>query len=349
MSQQLKFNTIWLLPIIVSIMFSMAIVYVNVMTYHPILTPVSGYIDTTGYIAMARGERGSPLQELRPLVPWLVRLIPDIPEAIFDDRSLTEENQIVFKFGVINFLFLAASSLVLFLLQRQFGLTDGISVFGMLFFLSNPAIVRSAGLPMVDTVFFFFFLLTILGIQKNNYLMIAAASVIGVFAKELVLLAFVLVWLTPQRLILRVKSTFFLLPALAAYSLLWVLTVPADTAIVLDISAAAARYLSIAGRQLSTVFTVSGMTDFFRSFGFVWPLAIYAICWGSLPKILRCWVWFLPIVFIGVLFGSGNIGRSTFTAFPVVIPIAAFGLQNLVKNSWDDFCKMRGEEFENEK
>jgi len=34
------------------------------------------------------------------------------------------------------------------------------------------------------------------------------------------------------------------------------------------------------------------------------------------------------IVIIGVLLGAGNFGRTTFTAFPVVMPLASLGLSS---------------------
>ncbi len=69
------------------------------------------------------------------------------------------------------------------------------------------------------------------------------------------------------------------------------------------------------------------------AFGLAWIPAIYAYARTKLPALLLPWLWLLLIVFVGVLLGAGNLGRSTFTAFPVVIPAAAYGLMCFLKNT----------------
>ncbi len=308
----------------------MAIVYVNVMTYDPVLTPETGYSDTQDYISLYRGETASGIRAFRPLVPWLARLVPDFPASIFDTgRDVSRELQIVLKFGAVNYLFLVAASLTLFELQRSLGLDGWASLLGMALFLSLPTVVRSAGLPMTDTAFYFFFCLALWAVLKRNWAVLLAASTLGVMAKELALLVMPLILLTKCSWKTRLRLLLAVLPALFVVILLRFWMPAINLASGWDDGYLSGSILGLTGYQLRWLFSASGLVDMFMAFTLAWPLAIYALVVGDVPDTLRSWIYLLPIVILGVLLGAGNLSRSTVAAFPVIIPLAAIGLQRL--------------------
>ena len=310
--------------------FSMAIVYTNVMTYDPVITPKTGYSDTIDYIAVYRGEAANNIRAFRPLTPLLARLVPDFPKSIFDvGRSITDDFQIALKFGAINVLFLVGASLTIFRLQQSFELDGEASLIGMLLFLASPVVVRSAGLPMTDTAFYFFFSLLLFLILEKRYIWIVVVSILGALTKELVLLAIPLIWIMPKSIKERLGLTAAMIPAVIAYLLLRILLPLTPLASGYSDSVFSGENMSLFGEYIAKLLTIEGLIDIFMSFGFAGPLAFYGFLKADLPKILSRWCWLVVIVFMGVFLGGGNLARSPFTAFPVVMPLAAMGMLSI--------------------
>jgi len=142
--------------LVVAVSFSFSIVYANVQTYDPKLTPATGYVDSVDYLNMYFGEPGTGIRAYRPLVPVLARLVPDLPSSLFTaGRSFDRFAVAAMKFGVVNLFFLIGACIALYVLQRGFGLSYFEAFLGILLFLSSQTVVRSAGLPMTDAAFFF--------------------------------------------------------------------------------------------------------------------------------------------------------------------------------------------------
>lgn len=317
-----------LLLVVIGLSFS--IVYANVQTYDPELTSASGYPDSTDYIKMYSGEAGTGVRAYRPLVPFLARLVPDMPASLFTPGRSLDSLTVAVKFGVVNFLFLVAACVALYVLQRGFGLGYLASLLGVLLFLGSQTVVRSAGLPMTDAAFFFFLSLSLIAIQRNNLWLLLSAVAVGVLSKELVLLAVPLVLLS--LLSWRRKAWLLLatVPGIALYGVLRLTAAPSP----LD-GYATGQVLGLVDDQLRTLLTPHGLVSLFLSFGLAWIPALYALAAGQPPPLLRRWSWLIVIVLVGVLLGAGNLGRSTFSAFPVVMPLAALGLSRWLEKASD--------------
>lgn len=307
---------------------SFAIVYSNVQTYDSELTPRSGYKDTVDYILIYKGEPASGIRGYRPLVPWMARVVPDLPSSFFtENRQMDSNFNIAIKFGVINFLFLIAVCLALYFLQRELSLSYYLSLIGVVFFLTSQTVIRSAGLPMTDMAFLFFFTVALLAILRKNFLLLLAATAIGALAKELILLCIPLVLITPMSR--RDKGTMLLatLPSLGVYILVRHLmhnSSPNDGYLNGEV-------LKFVGTQLRQFITMNGWVNLFWSFGPTWFLALYAIFSKDLPLVLKRWALLVPLVFIGIMLGAGNLSRSLFSAAPVMIALSAYGAKRILE------------------
>jgi len=330
-------NKVCIVALTLACAFSIAIVYVNVMTFDPVLTSDTGYSDTRDYVAIYYGESAEGIRAFRPLVPCLARLVPDFPASIFDTgRNVSADLQVVLKFGVVNLIFLIAASMALFELQRALGLEGWVAILGMLLFLSLPTVVRSAGLPMTDTAFYFFFSLALWAVLKGNLNVLLVGSVLGVMAKELTLLVLPLIFLVGCSWKDKLRMSAAVLPAILVYVFLRVWMPSVGLAFSWDDGYTSGSILSLSRYQLRWLFSMSGVVDIFMAFALAWPLAIFALIRCEVPQILRSWIYLIPIVIIGVILGAGNLSRSTMAAFPVIIPLAAIGLKGLSGVSADE-------------
>lgn len=308
---------------VVALAVATAVVYTDVMTFQPAATASSGYPDTQNYLAMYQGDVGRGHHGYRILVPFLAGLVPNPPVGLFSERP-NPARVIAYKFGVVNLIFLVGAALLLHLLQTGLGLRYLESLLGIVLFLGSVPVVRSAGLPMTDTAFYFFLVLSLLAVQGDRPGWLVAAVGIGVLAKELVLLVLFALLLTH----LPVRRKGWHLAALVPGAAIYI-----GLRLTLEEAGAGAYNILVAdpearlAQSLGHLSTLDGLVDFFiLSFGAAWLPAAWAAFGCRLPPLLKRWAWLVPIVFVGVLTGGGNLGRSTFTAFPIVMPLAALGL-----------------------
>lgn len=323
-----------LVLLFVVVSFSLSIVYANVQSYHPKYTSAKDYTDTLNYIDMYSGKPVGGIVAHRPLVPFLARLMPNLPAWLFNPSSSLDYFTVaVWKFGIVNLFFLIGACLALYVLQQGFGMDYYASFLGVLLFLGSRTVIRGAGLPMVDTAFFFFFLLCLISIQKNKPWFLLVVFTLGMCAKELVILSLPLIFLTELPWRRKFMLLFCLFPGIFVYSILCL----SWRTPLLGGYVRVEHLVELLGhiRRLSSV---NGLIDLFFSFGLVWILFVYALVKVDLPLLLRRWFWLVPIVFAGVIWGIGNFSRSMFSAFPVVIPVAALGLSRWLTQTSE--CKV---------
>jgi hypothetical protein len=208
-----------LLILIIGLSFS--IVYTDVRTYNVGSAVESGYNDSLSYLDMYFGKLGKDVGAYRPLMPWLARLIPDPPKWFFSpDQPVDRFSVAAMKFGMLNFFFLIGACIALYFLQRGFKMNYFAALLGVLLFLSSSTVVRSAGLPLTDTAFFFFFTLCAIAIQNENFWLLFFAATAGALAKELVvILAIVLILLSLSSWKYKVRMLLAVLPGIALYLL----------------------------------------------------------------------------------------------------------------------------------
>jgi hypothetical protein len=314
------------LVLIVGLSFS--IVYTDVRTYNVESAPGSGYNDSLSYLDMYFGKPGKDVGAYRPFIPWLARLIPDPPKWFFSpDQTVDRFTIAAMKFGIINFFFLIGACLALYFLQCRLKMGYFEALLGVILFLSSSTVVRSAGLPLTDTAFFFFFTLCTIAIQGNNLWLLLFAGTVGALAKELVvILTIPLILLSLYSWKHKLRMLLMIFPGIALY-----LLVRFTFASAFPDKVVSGQSLALFGEQLVALIKPRGLIQLFFSFGLVWIPAIYALASGKVPLLLKRWSWLILIVFLGVLLLEGNFDRTTFSAFVVIIPLASLGL-----SSWLD-------------
>lgn len=324
-----------LLIVIITLCFS--IVYTNVQTYDPAVTPRSGYLDTVNYIKAAKGDFSGigttrNYTTFRLLVPFLASLVPDFPKFLFHptNRLLSPDVKIAINFGVINLFLLIGAAVSLYFLQRGFDFNYFQAFLGVILFLSSTAVVRGIGLPMMNAALFFFFTLSLSAIQRNNWRLLLLTFTIGIIAHELILLLvpMIILSLLPWRrklvfltclipgFILYLGIMFFMLGKYQGY----------------QFGQTAAFFGKEIHRLSHPLFSASiyirKIMNLFFTFGLNWPPFIYALMYCKIPLLLKRWSWFVLIIFAGVVITSANIMLSFFITFPVVIPLAVIGLSS---------------------
>ena len=174
---------------------------------------------------------------------------------------------------------------------------------------------------MSDISFFFFFVACLYSIQRNKIILFLIFNTLGVFSKELILLTIPRILLKPNYIKSKIIWLLATMPALICYIFIRVkfTTTPYDIYVT-------GQVLNNSSNHLLLMIKPNGLINMFFSFGILWIPCFYAIIKGDIPILLKRWSWLILIIFLGILFGSGNMGRSFFTAFPIVIPISLSGL-----------------------
>lgn len=319
-----------LLIIIITVGFS--IVYSNVQSYDPKTTPASGYSDTTLYLDLYFGEAPDVFGSMRWLVPSLAHLMPDLPPHLFSrGRSLDKVSVAVMKFGMINFLFLIATCLVLYEFQRGFGMTYYASLMGVLLFLGSKTVVRAAGLPMADTAFFFFFMMCVLAIHRNNALLLFASHTAGVLAKELVVLSAVVIIVADLPWRRKIVLLLCLVPGMLLFLFMYLNAGISVSNMCLAATCAPPEALK---RWFSFIVGPNAIVNLFLSFGLLWIPAIYALSVHDVPVLLKRGMILVPVILFGMMMSfSGNASRHVFDAFVFVIPLAVEGLGDWLRRA----------------
>ncbi len=321
-----------LLVVVVTLSFS--IVYTNVQTFGSEMAAGMEFSDTRVYLNLYFGEGKNTFGGTRLLVPFLASLLPRPPAWLLTSaRSLDPIFVASFHFGAINFVFLVVAAVTLYFLQRGFGLPVWSSIVGAVLFLSLHTIVRTAGLPLVDTAYYCFLALCLLAVQRNRPFLLCVAFGLGVFAKELLLLVAPMIMLSTRSLRERVWLLVALLPGGLAYLMMRVFIIPSPPD----------RYVSGAfltglPQHFSELINTNRFINLFLSFGLLWIPALYALFRCDVPADLKRWLWFIPILLVGMMaLGASNISRHLVAAFPVVIPLASWGLSEWVPLSHRHF------------
>lgn len=342
--QSKKFWELTVLLIVVASL-SFSIVYTDVQTYDPVLTPASGYVDTTDYLKVYKGTPESRLLSLRIMVPFFARSIPDLPALLFSPKNrllLNPNLKIAIKFAVINLFFLIGAGVALYFFQQGFNFNYFQALIGVILFLGSKIIVRSAGLPTADVAFCFFYLLCLIAIQHNNWWFLLLAHTAGIFAKEVIFfsLPMILLALLPWRR--KLVLLLCLIPSVVIYSILLskMGISPVREQITINAPAYANSSIIDAFRinfiWLFNLITksirqgfglnVNRLLTVFLSYGLAWIPALYAIKYRIAPLLLRRWSWIIIFLIPGGLI-LGNVDRNLFYfGFPVVIPLASLGL-----------------------
>jgi hypothetical protein len=309
---------------------ALSVVVNSYSAFDPAKPPGRGFSksDSKFYLAMYFGEPVDNHARYRVVVPYLARLVPDIPSSQFfnPNRSFDRVSLPSLKFAIVNLVFLIATCVVLYYLIQGFGLSPIQGLLSGLLFLSLLTLVMFGGTPMIEPAYFFFLALAVLAVQRQNVWLLAVATIIGVFTKEQVLLVVILIALSPLAWQRRFRLLVGVLPAIVSYAAARLWLAPAANDLFLS-----GQFLGKVPRAVQVqLFSLYGMARFFLTFGLLWVPFIYALVRCRVPTVLKRWAWFIPILFIGMIALGGGIESGAFrhmaAAFPIVIPLALIGL-----------------------
>ncbi len=323
---RLPISSLFLVVLIVCVTASYAIVYTGIQSFTE-AESFGGSSDTLDYLAMYRGERISHVYRApRVMIPLLARFLPDPPGWIFDStRRITDTWIATVKFGIVNFVFLAMTGILFFYFLLQLDFSTWESLLGMLLFYTARPVVQHSGIPMLEAAGYFFLLLCVYAILREYYIMFAVAFLIGVFAKETVFLALPAVLLSEQKH--KARLIFLLLPGFIAYYTFRFHLYHIDAReLYFDM-----RLISQARENLLFAAHFNKLLDLFSSFGMLWIPALYALMYGKLPALLRRWSYLVVIVVVAIFLFSFGLGRILFNTFPVVIPLALYGIRGMLR------------------
>ena len=309
----------------ISITVSFAIVYTHVQYFTP--ANPGGNFDASKYISVYDGKEIEGHWRFRPLTPFLARILPDPPHWLFSKhRDITDLWIAKIKFGAVNLFFLTATGVVLFWFLGAFGLSLFESLVGMLLFYTARPVLQSAGTPTADAAFYCFLLVCLYALYRQNLFLLVAGFSMGIFAKEAMFLVFPALLLSQMKRKTLVCT--LLIPSTLAYFFFRFYLYPDS----------AERYFNLVylfrfTQQIFSLVHCNVLLDLFSSFGLLWAFALYALFYSGTPVLLKRWSWLVLLILGMIVFLGGNFGRIAFKAFPIVIPLALYGIRALLAQS----------------
>ena len=132
--------------------------------------PFGGTFDAQYYVSMYKGEKVDNIYWPSRLVTVaLARAIPDLPLCLFNPvRQGNDLWQVTVKFGIVNFILLVATGILFFYFLSFLGYSFLESIIGILFFYTARPVVQYSAVPMVEAAGYFFLLLCLYAILKEN-------------------------------------------------------------------------------------------------------------------------------------------------------------------------------------
>lgn len=294
-------------------------------------------MDVGDYMAMVEeGPEGThPPFRYRVLAPLLVRAMSVLPGygISVDFSSDPEQRRIFFHFLALNFALLVLASGLLFLYLRA-RVPPVFAWAGSLLYLFSFFTLTTGFIPMTDAVCQLAIIAAILLFDKKKPLAFLATCLVGVFAKETLLIVLV-PWIFVHAVgdWRRLRYLALLLPALAAYLALtrWF---PAEPVYAfydpLHVLAGFARIMDPHLYSRTFLFhTVLGHLPLLAAFA-AWAW----LRWGRgvrLPLNRGLWVFF-ALLFLAIAMDiPGNAGRVAFMAFPALALFQARVMEGLAR------------------
>jgi hypothetical protein len=316
----------WLAALAVWCTASYAVALSRVQLYDP--AHVAGYSDVADYVRLYEGKPLEGVRRYRVLTPTLARLVPEAPlRRLTTQEVVTADWLAAVRFSVVNAAFLVLTAAALCALMLALGLSFGTALVGTLLFFTAQPVVQSGSLPMVDAGAWCALAAGAWCIATRRAWALALVCVVGMFAKETTALLVPLVLLAPWPWAERARLLAATAPGVLAYAAVrfWLAPDPAEGGGTLAIVAAHPE-LSLEW-VTSVVTSPARLLDLAASFGLLWLPAVAALRSSATPPILRRWFWIVPLLLLLIAVAFWNLGRVLFHAFPVVVPLAAIGLE----------------------
>ena len=317
-----RHSLIFRIVLIISLTTSYAISYTGIQFF--VESEPGGNYDAITYLSMYNSKIVHGHWRYRLLTPSLARVLPDLPSSLFNDsRVITDFWIAKVKFDIINFLFLSTTGILLFYFLLSLDLSFYESLIGILLFYTARPVIQSAGAPMVEASAYFFLILCLYAIRLKNLLLLTLGFSIGLFAKETTFLILPVVFFSELKN--RIKAIFLLFPGIAIYLIFRFYIHPDSQENYFHL-----KYILSAGPRLCSLIRFNKAVDLFSSFGLLWIPVIYALINRKGPTQILRWS-YLFLFLLGMIFLLGfNLGRILFYAFPVVIPLALYGMRSML-------------------
>ena len=323
------------LAAILNALLAFPLLYQTYKHFSSELTPM----DVRSYMVMVEGgpEAIHAPFRYRVLTPLIVKVMDVLPgyDIIIDMPGDAASRKIFFHFMLINFVFTVAVSGLLFVYLRA-RVGDIAAWAGSLFYLFGFVTVTANYIPMTDAACHLAILAAILSYDRNRPLAFLVVSVIGVFAKETVLLV-VAAWIAVHAIgdWKRLRWLALLIPGALAYM-----------ALVRLYPAPAVQAYNDPMHVLRGILRIVDPATYSRTFlfhtgiGYLPLVAAFAAwIWLRVAKGVRIplnrglWVFF-GLLWLGVAMDIGNnAGRLAFMAFPAVALFQARVLEAIFRPS----------------
>jgi hypothetical protein len=275
-------------------------------------------------------HRGTPLNEIQPpyryrvFTPLLARAVPALPEVLLERRDRLEDDSLLFKFAVVNLIALATAALFVLLLMDAMGFGSWEGVVGGLLFLTSFFPLNTATLPLTDAWAYAFLAGSLYALVARRYVLLVVLFSLGLFTKETVLIVPAAALLLKQPRSGRVAQLACFVPGALAYLVFRVFLFPSE-AEMYSMESASKFAAEVFGEGDRFIFYMSRGA---MAFGVLWIAAAYG--WAKNRKrtdhpLIR-WSWLAPAIFMIPFVLSLNVGKVWFFAFPIMIPLAVWGL-----------------------
>jgi len=264
----------------------------------------------------------------RIFTPILARYVPFLPNMIAQFFDINDDEIMLFKFGVVNIIGISVAAFCLFIFLLTFDFSVLEAMVGALVYLTGFYLINWTAAPMVDAMAHAFIMLGVLAIRQKRNLMLSLAVLIGMFAKEVILLVPVSIPLLNR----EKRDTFiqlgFALPGILFYFMIRSYCFP--TSIGYDypfvkIFQNFFSYLVPQKRHLMDALEIALV------YGPFWILALkgFHICYKQNNNVLIRFSLLILIPFAACFIILESFGRILFLSFPAVIPLIVVGIRSL--------------------
>ncbi len=326
-------RALWTALALVFLWASAALVYPP-MSKYPLFEPGLGGTegDVGQYVKIYRGR---PLMEVarpfryRLLTPLLARAVPQVPHPLLRYFDVNAEKLIQYRFGVANLIGLALSGLLMVMLCEALGFAAWEGVLAAFLYLTAFPVVNFGGTPLDEAWAHAFLLLGLVAAVRGSVPWLAAASLVGMFAKETTLLLVPAVVVLAGPLRVKLRNLVALAPGIALYAVFRFVLYPGGYGFPSSLKNSIENLIwrLAHGPYLWWILFAGG-----TAFGAMWlfaALGAWRLRRTPGHPLFRL-AWLIPLVLLTPFVIGSEIGRIWFYAFPAVIPLALVVLGPLV-------------------
>ncbi len=278
--------------------------------------------------------QGVPMQEIarpwryRVFTPLMARLVPTPPRSLLRYFDMNADKLVLYHFGMVNLLGLALAGLLMVGFCEALGFTTLEGLLGALLFYTSFPVVNFGGTPMVDAWAYAFLLLGLLAALRGSLAWLLVASLVGMLAKENMLLLVPAVILLGGPRIAVARKLLALLPGLVVYAVFRFALFPGGYGHPSD---PATSWSTLVSRMQQGPYWAWLLFDGGMAFGLLWLLAgvgAWSLRDSRHHPLLRL-AWLVPGILLTPFVIGTNVGRIWFYAFPALIPLAVAGIRRV--------------------